>query len=64
MCESVSEYRSSKLEMLAHLKNLVWSGLVWSGQGLLKNMSHLGVRDIKSTHSFRPPIGPPPPIEV
>ena len=35
---------------------------VWSAQGLSKSISHLGVRDIKSAPSFRPPgppIGPP-----
>ena len=31
-----------------------------SGQGLSKNISHLGVRDIKSPPSFRPPHRAPP----
>ena len=29
--------------------------LVWSAQGISENISHLGVRDIKSSPSFRPP---------
>ena len=48
-------------------EGLPWPWKVWSAQGLSKNISHLGVRDIIPPPLMRAPPGPPhraPPIGV